>query len=201
MAIDPISAAKSVFHESLTSLMAHTIRGVTNHFEKQKIELTVLVTADTRGRINLMAPEVGATSLLMTNFVKGVDETTPNRLLAKIYIHKDANKHLARICIAHEIYHLLLELDRYLSEGEWPTSVSSTKIIEDQCNQFAWQLCKYHDGFNRKDDHRKKHIFFPEGTFNQPFKMDSTKWYLDWPNDISLDPHNPFYKPAPLPLD
>lgn len=201
MAISPLDAAKLVFDESLTSLMAHTIRGVTNYFEKERIELTVLIAADMHEQIKLRGPDKGATSLLMTNFVKGPDGA-PSRLLAKIYIHKNANKHLARVCIAHEIFHLLLELDAYKESGEkkeWPVAPPSGKAVEDMCNQFAWQLCKYHDDFNRRDDLRKKYIFFPEHTFDKPFNMNDTAWYLEWPADIALDPQHPFYKREPLP--
>jgi Zn-dependent peptidase ImmA (M78 family) len=105
------------------------------------------------------------------------------------------------VCIAHEIYHLLYEHDLFKEGGsqEWPTGVKTTKLIEDQCNQFAYQLCKLHDEFNKRPDMRKQHIHFPDHTFDKTFNMNNTAWYLDWPAEIMLDSKNPFHKRKAMP--
>lgn len=197
MPITSLGSAKTVFDEAFVSLMAHTIRGVINQFRKAGIELDVRVMPDTIGMLKLKAPKQGATSFLLSRLVKGAKVPERDRLYASIYIHQEANKHLARICIAHEIYHLLLELDEFLLKGriQWP-KVPVSRTMEDSCNHFAWELCRLHDIFNRDTNLREKHVHFPDGTFIQPFPVDdATNWVNKWPNGIALDPRNPFYKP------
>jgi hypothetical protein len=198
MAINPIDSANLIFEEALGSLMAHTLRGITNHFRKELIELDILVRPDAYGIIPLRAPKEGTTSIIMTKFVPKRTKTDLNRLYAAIFIHKDANHHLARVCIAHEVYHLLLELDVFLENEKrdtWP-EIENDKAVEDMCNHFAWELCHQHDQFNRNDGEREKRILFPDNTFNQPFNMkDSTEWFSRWPNGFALDSEKPFWKP------
>jgi Zn-dependent peptidase ImmA (M78 family) len=132
----------------------------------------------------------------MSSFVPRKRPTDRDRLNATIYIHEHANKHLARVCIAHEIYHLTLELDRFVRSARksWP-KIPLDRTIEDMCNHFAWELCRLHDLFNKNEDERKKHIFFPDDTFKQPFKMsDSKEWSVNWPDGFALDTENPFWK-------
>jgi len=175
--------------------MAHTIRGIVNHFRKRHIELDVRVIPDTYGIIPLNAPREGTTSVMMSKFVQRAAKTERDRLYASIFIHQNANKHLARVCIAHEIYHLLLELDALQSDRKaWPV-IPFTRAIEDSCNHFAWELCRLHDEFNKDDSKRKTHILFPINTFQQPFNMnDSTDWIIRWPDGFALDPTKPFWK-------
>jgi hypothetical protein len=204
MPLIPLTESKAVFDESLVALMAHSVRGVVNRFRKHFIELDICVIADTINVIKLKAPSAGATSVLVTNFVRGtrgpVRGCERDRVYAKIYVHREANKHLARVCIAHEIYHLALELDSFIKGGriEWPKT-EVTNAIESSCNQFAWQLCKYHDLFNSDSSLVSEHIRFPDKVFEKPFKMNNTAWYLDWPSGIALDPNNPFHRLPPLP--
>ncbi|MGH7979951.1 MAG: hypothetical protein ACREE6_11300 [Limisphaerales bacterium] len=132
----------------------------------------------------------------MTRFIQKGRPVDMDKVYATIYIHQHANKPLARICIAHEMYHLLLELEEFLEKGRgaWP-KVPGNKLIEDQCNQFAWELCRKHDQFNRDDGLRQRHMIFPDGTFDAPLKTnDHTDWVSNWPKGIALDPFHPFDK-------
>ena len=197
MATQPIESAGLIFSEALGALMAHTIRGVTNHFRKERVDLAVRVMPDNYGLIPLRAPREGTTSIIMSQFIPRRYKTYPDNLDASIFIHKDANKHLARVCIAHEVFHLLLELEAFVAQRNrdiWP-EIDNDKVVEDRCNHFAWELCRQHDEFNKNDDLRKKHVLFPKDTFNQPFNMNDTKeWFLRWPDGFALDPQNPFWK-------
>ena len=200
----PLDSAQTIFDEAFAALMAHTICGVKNEFLAQDIELFMVIRPDLHGFIKLKDPKKGATSVLTSRFLTKARQLERDRLYATIYIHADANKPLARICIAHEMYHLLLELYEYVENGKvaWPKNLNHKQNMEDACNQFAWQLCFQHDKFNRHDGLRKEHMIFPDGTFDRPFKMhDSTDWIKNWPNGIALDPTRPFYKSKCPPLD
>jgi hypothetical protein len=194
----PVEQANVIFERSLVSLMAHTIRAMTNHFLDRGIELDVRVIADTANAIHLTAPNQGATSLLRTRLRRGTQPQERDRVIASIYIHKDANKHLARICIAHELYHLLLEMDEYLNGGRtaW-AQIPTSKEVEDQCNQFAWQLCKYHNLFNEDENLRKQHVYFPPGIFKTALNTSNTGNAMEWPEGIALNPACSFTSVVP----
>ena len=137
----------------------------------------------------------GATSILATWFLPKRFPADRERVRASIYIHPQANRHLARICIAHELYHLLMELDQYNKHRKhgWPTPTPVTKATEDACNQFAWELCRKHDEFNKKQENRERLIYFPPHVFDAPLKTHSTHNSYEWPEGIALDPKNPFH--------
>ncbi len=184
--------------------MAHSVRGTVNYFRirKHPVDLNVWVIPDLFARIKLSAPKTGLTSIVETQFIKGVGGEF-DRLTARIYIHREANKDLARICIAHELYHLLLELWEFERGGcsQWPkiqhTCALDAKIFEDDCNQFALDLCRHHDNFYRNNTLRDKHTLFPKGSLQEVKNMHRTEGRLDWPNGINLDPMHPFYRPCP----
>ncbi|MCP5520653.1 MAG: hypothetical protein H7A46_03800 [Verrucomicrobiales bacterium] len=204
----PVKHAKLVYEYSLVSMMAHTIRAVQTYFRRKGVLLDVFIEPDISDRIKLCAPGKGATSMLSTRFFPALPTNLPPRVTARIFIHRHANNHLARICIAHEVYHLLLELDHYLANGghrmgksAWPKAGQvkggkrAVKEIEDKCNQFAWQLCKHHDKFNRDDQHRGEMIYFPEEVFLEPLKTNDAGMIVNWPKGVKLDEEMPFWKP------
>ena len=181
---DPLKAALDIFNESLSSLMAHTIRASVNYFRlRGGLELDVRIIADTYDRITL-----GATSVLKSKLVDG------RNLRADIFLHKHANRHLARICIAHELFHLLMELEQWKKNNKllW-APVPPSRDVEDKCNQFAWELCRYHDQFNRHERNRETHIFFPDGLFDKPLITDISK-SENWPLGVKIDPNDSFTK-------
>jgi Zn-dependent peptidase ImmA (M78 family) len=196
--ISPIDQAAIIFDESRNSLMAHTIRGAVNHFRHKGLELDVRVIADTNNMIGLLAPGRGVTSILRTRLQRAAAAGQRDCVVTSIFIHKDANRHLARICVAHELYHLLMELDAFIANNRtaW-NKIPTTAAFESDCNQFAWQLCLYHDKFNRCDKQRAEFIYFPEKLFDQTLKTDKTGNQQEWPQGIALDPNNPFHKLPP----
>jgi hypothetical protein len=113
---------------------------------------------------------------------------------AGIIIHPDANRTLARVAIAHEIFHLLLELKQYLETGRqrW-IPVEVTRAIEDECNQFAWELCHMHDRFNKDARSTSAMIHFPENFFNAPISTNSDR-QAQWPDGMALDPTARFFE-------
>jgi hypothetical protein len=194
MKMDPLAAAAEIFGESTRSMMAHTIRGTVNHFRRQHLELDIKVFPDTYGTILKTNGHSSPASILRTGFHAGAQAPMRGRVTADIAIHKDANHHLARICIAHEIYHLLCELENWKAAGGvgWE-NIPLSPDLEDACNQFAWQLCLHHDGFNRDEPNRQRHILFPDKLFERPFTTDTLK-QGNWPLGIGLDSKNPFFK-------
>ena len=188
---DPLSAARTIFTESLGSLMAHSIRGTQNHFRRHNLELELLVVADMVNQIRLKGPHHGATSVLQSRFIiPRPGSPAVGMVQARIYIHKDATRTLARICIAHEIFHLLLELSEYLAcdpnSRVWK-QVLTNKDVEDRCNQFAWELCRAHDKFNRDDQTRSELLYFPERLFDRPLSTDAAH-QNNWPLEMALEP-------------
>jgi len=184
----PVENADMVFKESQTALMAHSIQAVIRLFQKSSILLHVQVIPD---KLNIL--HTGATSMLSIAPHKAKDEGEYNRVDATIHIHKDANKHLARLCITHEIHHLLMSFENYKKTSRWEPLLR-TREIEDQCDQFAWDLCFKHDDFYHNPDKQNKYIFFPPKTFGDTLKTRSLANQKDWPEGINLDPDNPFWK-------
>ena len=183
----PAFDAVKIFRESALSLMAHTIRGTVNLFRKHGVDLDILVLPDSYGQIPLSERNA---SVLMRRVVGGKIRL---RIEATIFIHKHATKHLARICIAHEVFHLILELHHWIEDGrkQW-SRVPTTKELEDQCNLFARDLCFRHEKFNRDEKWRSSQIYFPEGLFDSTVSTD-TSLSENWLNGIGLDENHPFY--------
>lgn len=191
MMLDPLTAAKAVFKGSLGSIMAHTIRGAKNIFRNANLELDLKIYADTHRTIFRDDSSPSTASVLMSSL-------SGNRLSAQIFIHRHANKHLARICVAHEVFHLLEEMDRWIKGGRvaW-LQIPQSKELEDRCNLFAWELCHYHDRFNRNEALRGSQIFFPEGMFLKPLSTRTDGSY-DLPLGVGLDPKKPFTDVPPV---
>jgi Zn-dependent peptidase ImmA (M78 family) len=171
--------------------MAHTVRGTVNYFLQRRIELDLRILSDSARAVC----KDGATSVLKSSVTPrsiraggGLDRVT-----ARIYIRLDANKNLARVCIAHEIYHLLKELDAYISRGRtaW-LQIPPSRELESECNVFAWRICFYHDRFNNDDELRKKHVSFPPELFVKTFNMTNIRNLEEWAMGVELDPTHPF---------
>lgn len=212
----PVDAAALVYGEALTSLMAHTIRGIKKLFARELLDLDVKLIPDLGDRIGLLKGHDAPPSILQTRHFDGPWMQSRGRVTANIYIHRHANKHLARLCIAHEVYHLILELRAYAASSEkhnervWPTAERilnpedkamtdderslAIKSFEDDCDVFAWELCRRHDKFNRDDNARDKHVYFPKRTFVETLKTSRLRLQQDWPDGIALDPTRPFWK-------
>lgn len=193
--MDPVVQAEIIFKESLSSLMAHTIRATTNHFAKHKLDLDLTILPDIYGTVIVGKNGRKPSSILTSRFSGSAHGTTGRpRVHAKIYIHRDANKHLARLAIAHEIGHLLFELSEWaLSDKKSWKQIATSKTLEDTCNVFAWQLCRDHDEFNRNEENRSKHIFFPQSCFETTLNIDLSATD-NLPLGIGLDPAKPFWK-------
>jgi|GEM_PF-6001868 len=187
----PLDAANEIFQESLGAIMAHTIRGTQNYFRRHLVSLELVINADANDILALEEPRAGVTSILKTRLLK-TPPGVPDVVKAAIYLHKHANRTLARVSVAHEIFHLLLELHVYLTtmRKEWKR-VAVTKDIEDQCNQFAWELCHEHEVFNRHEGVRNDYIFFPKDFFAKPFNTNAT-FQAQWPPGMAIDAAHPF---------
>jgi hypothetical protein len=187
--LDPVKVAEAVYSEAYRSLMAHSVRATVNYFRRRRVELDLAITADHKDIIPLSGPK-GTPSVLMTRC-----STSPlgvKRVHAFIFIHKHANRDLARICIAHELFHLLSELEHMLQNGNW-SRLAITADLEKACDKFAYELCKRHDDFNRDEDARKNNIYFPENSLFECFSI-SMRDRETWPEGIRLDPDAPFYR-------
>ena len=187
----PDKWAKIIFNESLGSLMAHTIRAVTKYLLQRGIELELRIMGDTANAVT-SEDHPGAISMLRTR-LKKIPNSPLSRLYAYIYIHPHANRRLARICIAHEIFHLILEFEAFIESDRkvWKQLPVDEKI-EAKCNEFARRLLKFHDDFNKSAESRKEYMYFPDHFFDNPLNLRDPK---NWPDEIKLDPKHPFYEP------
>ncbi|WP_395753796.1 ImmA/IrrE family metallo-endopeptidase [Prosthecobacter sp.] len=169
-----------------------------NYFKRHGIDLDVNISPDTHGTI---LPKFGGErkppSVLLSSYYRPVSKVGRPRVVGSIFIHPDANKHLARICIAHEIFHLLCELHLWISTGrdKWQP-IPMNDSLEDLCNQFAWALCEQHDKFNRSEDKRAEEIYFPPNLFKTPLDIVQTRNGI-WPDGLAIDPRHPFKKRPP----
>jgi hypothetical protein len=185
--------------------MAHTLRGVFNHYFGKGIVVDIHIMADMANAILPLSSTAGATGFLRTHMRQrqSSDGADRDRVTAWIYIHRNANRHLARICIAHEIAHLIMELDAYIDgrRREW-LAIKVDSAIEGACDVFARRLCGYHDRFNRDEALRDEFIYFPTKMFEEVLKTNSTHGHLKWPAGLELDPAHAFHiKRAPGWLD
>ena len=153
--MDPLEFAKTVYCGSLRSLMAHTIRAVENIFRGNGLGLDVIITRmplqNLHGTLNT---RLGGWFLQPTN--------PPARVTATIFINEQSSKELARFTIAHEIYHLMIELENW-KNGErkaW-AQLSPTPQMESDCNRFAQALCFLHDSkLYRDEENRERNVYF-----------------------------------------
>jgi hypothetical protein len=157
--MDSLEFAKKVYCGSLRSLMAHTIRAVENDFRENDLGLDVLITHTDLGNLH------GALNTRLSG--RQILKVSPvARVTALIFIHEKASKELARFTIAHEIYHLLLELKRWMEDSreeekrDWP-QLLMTPEMESECNRFAQALCFLHDSkLYRDEENREKNVYF-----------------------------------------
>jgi Zn-dependent peptidase ImmA (M78 family) len=169
--MDAILSAKQIYSDSLDSLMAHTIRATQNYFRRNLLELDVQIRIDRFKTV--FGNDSKLFGILETQLIPkmaGSKLARWGRVDAKIFINPDASKQLARFTIAHEIYHLLLELQQWASntnKDEWK-KIAITSEMENQCNGFAQALCYLHDQLNRDPQSREKHIYFNPDFFKEP---------------------------------
>ncbi len=188
--LEPITSAKQIFTEATNTLLAHSIRGTQNYFMRFSVSLDVRVVADTFGVIGLNSSRP---SILQTRhlFASGGRLDT---VIATIFIHRDANTHLARYCIAHSLFHLLLELEEFIQSGrgQW-RQIQLTKAVDDKCNVFALELSRMHDSYLRDAESRNRSIYFPSGLFSETFDASAAK-RGEWPTGFGFDPDQAFHK-------
>ena len=188
----PKTLAKFIFEEAFGSLMAHSIRALSSHLLRRGVELEVRIIPDTANAIP------GSISFLRTTFRPKTRQGEKDRVIAYIFIHQYAGKHLARLCIAHEIYHILLEFNAYIDSERkcWP-HIAIDGNVEEQCDIFANELCRRHDEFNKSEEARKEHLYFPDGIFKKP--QNTRRINADWPAGFGLNPQSPFNKKPSFP--
>jgi len=149
--------------------MAHTICGVQKHFlrENMLLQLSVLLAHP-----EMMRKAPHNSCFLVTSMKPTTDlPDTRKRVIASIYLRKGINHHLSRLCIAHEVYHLLLALEAFkASKRDRWAQLDRTKF-ESECNQFSQKLCEKHHHFHKSGANKHK-LEFPEEIFKEDFVLD-----------------------------
>ena len=158
--MEPLTVAKTIYCGSLRSLMAHTIRTVENNFRLHGLGLDVVIIRMPLGDLNGTLNTRLAGRFLL--------QASPIRVTATIYINERACKELARFTIAHEIYHLLLELEEWTKEKKAWTQLEPSSKMERDCNSFAQALCFLHDNkLYRDEENRKRNVYFCTELFQE----------------------------------
>jgi hypothetical protein len=168
---EPQAIAKEIFGESQGALMVHTIRGIISHFYHHGVILEVQIIIDSHGPVFRRTPNKA--SVLVTKYTAPKDDPYA-RVRATIFIRKDAKHHLRRLCIAHELFHAILAFNDYIKSGGKTWDGQCKKAHEPLCNEFAQELCRLHNEFNKSDKDRNSRVLFPEEIFAKGFVLDLT---------------------------
>lgn len=178
--------AEEIYQISEKSLMAHTIRAVKQRFMRKQLGVDIQIEPDKDGVL-----EGRAVSSLFTRHL-----ISPKIIKAKILIRPDASRALARFCIAHEVYHLLILLDKYNpTYSAWPADSQMDRLEEDACDAFAWHLCFKHNNFYWDDEKLKRCRFGNEkGDFPNLFRTHDLERIENWPYPFRLTPEDPFWR-------
>jgi len=148
--------------------MAHTICGVQKIFYKKGLHLQVLVAFAQDAQMKA-APKK---SCFLTTKIRDKEKyDVRRRVIATIYLKKGINHHLARLCIAHELYHTLLALDAYIAGDRKEWLQLDRQSSEEDCNKFAKELCLKHHNFYKNGVNRHR-VEFPEEIFDEDFLLD-----------------------------
>lgn len=192
-----IGVSKSIFKRSESCAMAHSIRAMILEFNQRQIGLNVTIKpADAKLlKIGSSPARKAPISLLFTLHYPGQIVPHARGLVhATMQINKDANKPLARLCIAHELFHLYQQLMQFEASKFliWPTtSTHPSHFSEDQCDTFAWHLCNRHNKFYY-DAKKLASCRFGVETFNRGPIKTSEEAIENWPAPFKLDPAEPF---------
>jgi len=121
---DAETRANLVYDEATNSLMAHSIRGAQSYiFKKTNSNRNIIVR-----KVPQLEQDCGRRSYYAGTSTHAV--ICVDAVLAPDY---------QRICIAHELYHFLVDFDPTI------TDVPNDGELEDYCDLFATRLCqKYH---------------------------------------------------------
>lgn len=168
--LNPDELSERIFVEACGSLMAHTIRGTKNHFFRKGIILEVLVLRDKCGAVFRVAPHKA--SFLVTKFFPSVVPDPYAHVRAIIHLRRDANHHLSRLCIAHELFHALLALESFVAHHRKKWDGTWKKEHEPLCNRFSQELCRKHQAFYSNGETRANQIEFPAEIFAKGFALD-----------------------------
>jgi hypothetical protein len=182
--------ANEIYAISENALMAHTIRAAKHCFFRKRLGLDIQIEPVEDDFI-----EGNSISALFSRYFA---HAINHRLVkAKIYIRNDASRPLARFCIAHEIYHLLIQFEKFDPVfGVWPGGYLLNREEEDACDAFAWHLCRQHNDFYW-DQEKLAHCRFgkKEGDYPGLFKTHDLGSIENWPDPFNLDNKQPFWKP------
>jgi len=139
--------ARTIYQETTACLMAHSIRAVQTYLKRYHKAKQISVHL-----VPKMHESIERYSWLVDN---GGDE-------AKIWVDADQPTDRKRICIAHELYHILLWSDPSVSDIPKNAAMSEKDAEEEFCDLFANRLCRAHDDFYRSGDAYKAGIFSVE---------------------------------------
>ena len=180
--------------------MAHSIRAMTAEFNERQIGLHVVIDPVAGKWLHRGHSSRTPVSLLNIKYYRYQIVPYPKGLIhATIRVNQEANRQAARLCIAHELFHLYLQLLKFEASGynNWPNNPPTPDPIEEYaCDAFAWDLCRQHHEFywdnTRLDSCRFGLKDFPDG----PLRI-SLEAADKWPLPFQLGTGTPFTTPLP----
>jgi len=177
-----------VYALSENALMAHSLRACVQLFQRFGLTLIIEVFEDRWGslRPEKAYGEKKPKSVLMCHYES--ISISPNALRgavrAKITVRKDLNRYAARLCIAHEIAHLLVKLRRFQdvpSSDSWTESLKRHHPkVENLCDRFASRLYIRHMELYGDADRRRLLTIDTDGGIPLPEFVETAKPVEKW---------------------
>lgn len=185
------SLALKVYEISKHSLMAHSIRAVKKLFESKEVGLDVFIFPESGRYTSAERPR--PLSNIKIAFYSNDAVFAEGRVKATIRVFDIANPYTARLCVAHELYHLICMLLEFVRTKEWPDTVKSS---EDECDAFAWSLCSEHNKFYLDKELTKK-CAWGETVFTRGPIKTSEESVREWPLPFGLNEKEGFFLEFP----
>lgn len=91
--------------------------------------------------------------IIVVRAVSGVDGYSGRKSFVKVWpskaiilVDKQLNREQKRMCIAHELFHILLCMETFLRTANF-NKPDRSRMLEDSCDLFAKNLCASHHEF------------------------------------------------------
>lgn len=121
--------AKEIYEQSKRALMAHSVRAVKEHLRaKHRINHYTIVIRQLTG--------------IQSRYARNSWVVFGQRN-ATILVDQSLEHDETRVCIAHELFHVLYSFERSTADPKR----NRGRLMEDACDVFANELCELHNAF------------------------------------------------------
>lgn len=146
---DAIRMAQLIFDTATDCLMAHSIRAFQTYIWR-KFHAQCDIVLQVKHNVKRMFFGKKSWTLLIQNG-------------AILMVDCDETPDQQRVCIAHELYHLIISANaakgNHSNQHKVLAPIQHGKSIEDVCDLFANELCTKHNDFYKSGDAQKRGVF------------------------------------------